>query len=167
MRVGGSRLRVLRPRCVPANVFTCNRCWFRVPCPAHVCPPGGNVRKCACSPVTEWLTMFLSVHVHHPCSCRILRKFAHTSFILHDSSKAHLFPESAHLICSSHPLCCPPQILSFFLFFHLLSPLQVSFLSRFSIRIETRFENNNGNNNNVSVMDKMQLSLQSNKNVHR
>lgn len=105
-----------------------------------------RVRKFACSPMTEWLMMFLSVHVRHPRCCRILSKSSHTSFIVHGSSKAHLFPEPDHLIYSLRPLDQPPQPPS------LSSPLQVSFLPRFSIRIETRFENNNGSNDNVSML---------------
>lgn len=108
---------------------------------------GVRVRNFACSPMTEWLMMFLSVHVRHPRCCRILRKSPHTSFIVHESSKAHLRPPNLQPAsprsASSPPP--PPRPLS------PLSPPQVSFLPRFSIRIETRFENNNGSNDNVSM----------------
>lgn len=62
---------------------------------AHVRVPlweGVHVRNFACSPMTEWLMMFLSVHVRHPRCCRILSKSPHTSFIVHESSKAHFRP---------------------------------------------------------------------------
>lgn len=78
-----------------------------------------------------------------PRCCRVLSKSSHTSFIVHESStRTNLQPVSPPSLSSALFVCL----------FCLLSPLQVSFLSRFSIRIETRFENNNGCNDNVSMI---------------